>query len=85
MAHANSFRITIASVAMYRLTARVLDVSNAIHNKNVLINEIVCVSLIPYYLDWFEKYHPYVPLNQDDSPFFLQCMNGIQGSMVVRG
>ena len=62
---------------MHRLTARILDVSNAFQNTNVPIHEIVCVSPPPYYLDWFEIYYPNVLLNQDDGTFFLQCMNGI--------
>ena len=50
---------------------------NAFQNTNVLNNERVCVSLPPYYLNWFEISYPNVPLNRDDGPFFLQCMNGI--------
>ena len=65
---------------MHRLTARILDVSNAFQNKNVTINERVCVSPPPYYLDWFERSCPNVPLNLDDGTFCLQCMNGIQGT-----
>ena len=34
----------------------------------------------PYYLDWFERSYPNVPLDRDDGPFCLQCMNGIQGT-----
>ena len=78
MAHAESFRINIAIVAMHRPTARILDVSNAFQNKNVPIHERVCVSPPPYYLDWFEISYPNVTLNRDDGTFFLQCMNGIQ-------
>ena len=29
-------------------------------------------------MDWFEKYYPYVPLIQDDCPFFIQRTNRIQ-------
>ena len=29
---------------------------------------------------WFKNYYPNVPLNLDDDPFFLQCMNEIQGT-----
>ena len=63
---------------MHRLTARILDVSNAFQNTNVPIHERVCFSPPPYYLDWFEISYPNIPLNRDDGPFFLQCMNGIQ-------
>ena len=63
---------------MHRLTVRILGESNALHNTNTLINEIVCVSPPPYYLDFFEKYYLNVPLNWYDGPFFLQCINGIQ-------
>ena len=52
-----------------RLTARILDVSNEFQNKNVPIHERVCVSPPPYYLDWFERSYPNVPLNRDDGPF----------------
>ena len=63
MAHADSFRINIDIKDMHRLTASILDVSNAFHNINVLINESVYVSPPPYYLDWFEKSYPNGPLN----------------------
>ena len=64
---------------MHRLTARILYVSNAFQNTNVPIHERVCVSTPPYYLDWFERSYLNVPLNQDDGPFGLHCINGIQG------
>ena len=80
VAHADSFIINIAIASMHRLTARNLDVSNAFQNKNVRIHETVCVSPPPYYLDWFEISYPNVPLNRDDVPFCLQCMNRIQGT-----
>ena len=79
MAHADSFRINIAIASMHRLTARILDVSNAFQNKNVPIHERVCVSPPPYYLDWFEISYPNVPINLYYGPFFVQCINGIQG------
>ena len=41
------------------------------------IHERLCVSPPPYYIDWFEKYYPTVHLNQDEVPFFIQFMNGI--------
>ena len=78
MAHADSFRINTDITSMHRLTGSILDVSNAFQNTNVPIHEIVCVSPPPYCLDWFERSYPNVPLNRDDGPFFLQCMNGIQ-------
>ena len=65
---------------MHRLTARISDVSNASQNTNIPINEIICVSKPPYYLDWFERSYPNVPLNRYYGLFFLQCMNGIQGT-----
>ena len=80
MAHADSFIINIAIASMYRLSARILDVSNAFKNTTVTIHERVCVSPPPYYLDRFERSYPNVPLNQYDGPFCLQCMNGIQGT-----
>ena len=81
VAHAESFRINIAMASMHRLTAKILYVSNAFQNKNVLIHERVCVSPPPYYLDWFERSYLNVPLNRYDEPFFLQCMNVIQGKI----
>ena len=65
---------------MHRLIARILDVSNEFQNKNIPIHERVCVSLQPYYLDCFARSYPNVPLNQDKDPFFLLCMNRIQGT-----
>ena len=80
VAHADSSRINIAIASMHRLTARILYVSNAFQNKNVPIYERVFVIPPPYYLDWSEISYPNVPLNQDDGPFCLQCMNRIQGT-----
>ena len=78
VAQAGSFRINIDIADMHRLTARILYVSNAIHNTKFPINERVCVSPPPYYIDWFERSYPNVPLNWDDDPFFIQFMNGIK-------
>ena len=78
VAHDDSFRIKIAIADMHRLTDRILDVSNAFQNKNVPINERVCVVSPPHHLDWFEISHPNVPLNRDGGPFCLKSMNGIQ-------
>ena len=61
-----------------RLTARVLDISNVLQNTNVRINDRVCVSSPPFYLDLFERSYPNITLDIDGSPFCIQCMNGIQ-------
>ena len=71
VAHAESFNINISILYIHRLTANILDVSNAFQNTNFPINEIVCVSRPPYYLDWFERSYPNVPLNRYDGPFFF--------------
>ena len=84
VAHADSFRINIAITAMHRLTARILSVSNASHNTNVLISWRFCVGPPPYYLDWFEISYPNIPLSWDDGPFYIQFMNGIQGTKPSR-
>ena len=65
---------------MHRLTARILDISDTFQNTNVPIHERVCVSPPAYYLDWFEISYPNIPLNQDDGPFCLKIMNGVQGT-----
>ena len=65
---------------MHRLTARILNVSNAFQNTNIHIHERVCASPPPYYIDWFERSYLNVPLNRYDGPFCIQCMNGIQGT-----
>ena len=64
---------------MHRITDRILDVCNAFQNTNVPIHERYCICTPRYYLDWFEISYQNVPLNRDDIPFFLQCMNGIHG------
>ena len=68
VAHSDSFRINISIAAMNRLTARILDVSNAFQNKNVHIHERVCVSPPPYYLYWFEISYSIITLNIYDGP-----------------
>ena len=84
MVHVDSFRINIDIASMHRLTARILDVSNAYQNANVTIHERFCVSSPPYYIYCFEISYPNVTINRDDGPFFLQFMNGIQGTKPVR-
>ena len=65
---------------MHKLTARILDVSNAFKNTNFLfMKQFVSVHL-PIILNGLEISYPNVPLNRDDDPFCLQCMNGIQGT-----
>ena len=56
---------------MHRLTAIILDVSNAFQNTNVPIHESFCVSPPPYFIDWFERSYPNFPLNIYDGPFVL--------------
>ena len=80
MAHADSFRINVSIASMHRLTVGILDVSNAFHNTNVAIHEIVCFIPPPYYLDWFKISYPNVPLNWDDGTFWLQFIDAIQGT-----
>ena len=65
---------------MHIITTIILNVSNAFQNTNVPINERVCVSSPPYYLDWFERSYPNVPINRYNFPSCLQCMNVIQGT-----
>ena len=65
---------------MLILTDRVLYVSNALHNINVSIQEIVYVSPPPYYLHLFERSYLNVNLNRYEGPFCLQCMSAIQGT-----
>ena len=77
VAYADSFKINIVIAAMYRLTSRILNVSNKFHNKNVPINERFFVSPPPYYLDCFESSYPNFTINRDDGPFCLKCMNEI--------
>ena len=78
MAHADSFIIDIAIADMHRLNASIFYVSNTFQNTNFTIHETLCVGPPPYYLDWFEIYYPNFPLNLDDGPFCLQCINVIQ-------
>ena len=64
---------------MHIFTSRILDVSNAFKSRNVIIHDRLCVSLRAYYVYCFEKFYPNFPLNQDDGPFCLKCVNGVQG------
>ena len=65
---------------MHRTTARILDVSNAFHNKNLPIHERVYFSPPHYYLDWLERSYTNVSLNFENGPFCIQCMDGIQAT-----
>ena len=65
--------------AMHRLTDRILDVSNSFQNTNAPIHERVCVITPTYYLYWFDISYPNVPLNRYNGPFYIQCINRIQG------
>ena len=63
---------------MHRLSAIVLDVSNALQNGNFTIHERVFVIPPPYYLVLFEKSYPIINLDKYYDKFCLKCMNGIQ-------
>ena len=65
VAYSESFIINIGIVAIYRLTARILDINNAFQNKHFPIHERVCVIPPTYYIDWFERSYPNVPINLD--------------------
>ena len=80
MTHPDSFIISITIADMNRLTARVLDVSNALHNINVNIHERVYVSPPPYYMLLFEIFYLNNHLNRYEGPFCLQYMSVIQGT-----
>ena len=54
VAHAESFKLNIAIMAMNILTSRILDISNAFKNQNVPIHERFYASPPSYYPDWFE-------------------------------
>ena len=76
--HLEGYNTDIMNV--YRLTARIFDVRNEFQNTHSPIYERVCVSPPPYYLYWFVISYLNVTLNKDEGPFFIQCMNGIQGT-----
>ena len=84
VSYADYFRINISITDMHRITSRILDFNNTPQNKNVTIHERVCASPPLYNLNWFEKYHHNVPLDQYKVTFYLQCMNGIQGTKLVK-
>ena len=84
MVHDDSLRINIFIVTTNIITFRILDVINASQNTFIFINEIVCISPPPYYLDWFKKSYPNITLNWYIGPFFLQCMNEIQATKPSR-
>ena len=47
---------------MHRLIAKILDASNSFRNKNGPILNISCVIPPTYYLEFFEKLYPSIPL-----------------------
>ena len=63
VSHAEYLIINITITDIHRLTAMIWDVSNDFQNNHFPINEIVCVSLPPYNMDWFEQYYPNFLLN----------------------
>ena len=78
MSHADSFIIKISISYMHRLTASIVYVSNPFQYTNVLIYERVCVSSPLYYLDFFERSYPNVPLNWYKYQFCLKYVDVIQ-------
>ena len=80
VAYVDYFRINIVIADMHRITARMLDVSNAFQNRKFPINERVCVSPPTYYLDSLDISYPNISINRDECTFCLQFMNGIQGT-----
>ena len=63
VAHYDYLRINITITVSLMLTSGIWDVSNDFQNKHFPINEIVCVSIPPYNMDWFEQYYPNFLLN----------------------
>ena len=61
--HYDYLRINITIMDIHILTARIWDVRNDFQNKHFHINKIVCVSLPPYNMEWFEQYLPNFLLN----------------------
>ena len=53
VSHDGSLRINIDIASMHRITTRILNVSNDLQNNAFKINERVCVSPPPNYLDGF--------------------------------
>ena len=80
VSYSDLFGVNIPIAPMHRITTIILDVSNDFHNTDYPIHERVFVILQPYYLDWFEKTYPYIPLNQDYIHLFLKCVHIIQGT-----
>ena len=83
MAHADSLRININIEDMHRLIVIILYVSNSFQNTNFPINERVCVSPQPYYLDCFEISYPNVTFNRDGGKYCFQSMNLIKGTKLA--
>ena len=50
------------------------------YNTNVMVGERVWITTQNYYLDWFDRSHPNVPINRDGKTFCLQWMDIIQGN-----
>ena len=63
VSHDENLRIHITITDISILTAMIWDISIDLHNKHFPINEILCVSLPPYNMDWFEQYYPNFLLN----------------------
>ena len=78
--HADSLIINISIADMHRITTIIFDVSNAFQNKNFPIHERFYVIPPTCYLDWFEISYSNAPLDRYESPFLIQCKNGIQGT-----
>ena len=63
VSHYDYLRINITITYILRITARIWNVSNDFQNKHSPINEILCVSIPPYNMNYFEQYLPYFLLN----------------------
>ena len=72
--------INIVVAELILLVEIVLDVISSFQNTNVLINEQLCIISRQYYIEWFKRTYPYIPVIDKYGSLFIQSVDDIQGT-----
>jgi hypothetical protein len=81
VALASSVRIVVAIGAAENMIFGIIDVKNAFQNTMIPSGERQHLSLPPFYIHWFRRKYPLVPIEESkDNRYCIQTVNAIQGT-----